>query len=119
MCARRKQSDKENAGQDLMVKMFHLVLYVRLPPNHSNRILKPDNADDWKAPIVGGNNTSMAENYYLLFKPLPVGGNHTIRIRSHTTTASSESTSRARCCKVEYQGITLKENIKCIPVHRN
>ncbi|MGC2426084.1 MAG: hypothetical protein WA421_03540 [Nitrososphaeraceae archaeon] len=38
-----------------------------------NFIIKPDNADDWKAPIVGGNNTSMAENYYLFFKPLPVG----------------------------------------------
>jgi hypothetical protein len=36
-------------------------------------ILKPDNADNWPAPIAGGNNTSMAENYYLLFKPLPVG----------------------------------------------
>lgn len=42
-------------------------------------IIKPENADDWKAPIVGGNNTSMAENYYLLFKPLPVG-NHTIEL---------------------------------------
>jgi hypothetical protein len=42
-------------------------------------ILKSDNADDWKAPIVGGNNTSMAENYYLLFKPLPVG-DHTIEL---------------------------------------
>ena len=42
-------------------------------------IIKPENADDWKAPIVGGNNTSMAENYYLLFKPLPVG-DHTIEL---------------------------------------
>jgi hypothetical protein len=42
-----------------------------------NFIVNPDNADDWKAPIVGGNNTSMAENYYLFFKPLPVG-DHTI-----------------------------------------
>jgi hypothetical protein len=38
-----------------------------------NFIIKPENAEDWEAPIVGGNNTSMAENYYLLFKPLPVG----------------------------------------------
>jgi hypothetical protein len=42
-------------------------------PQPFNFIIKPDNADDWKAPIVGGNNTSMAENYYLFFKPLPVG----------------------------------------------
>jgi hypothetical protein len=39
----------------------------------------PDNAFDWKAPIVGGNNTSMAENYYLFFKPLPLG-DHTIQL---------------------------------------
>lgn len=38
-----------------------------------NFVIKPENADDWDAPIVGGNNTSMAENYYLFFKPLPVG----------------------------------------------
>jgi hypothetical protein len=44
-----------------------------------NFIIKPENADDWKAPIVGGNNTSMAENYYLFFKPLPVG-DHTIQV---------------------------------------
>jgi hypothetical protein len=42
-------------------------------------IVQPENADDAKAPIVGGNNTSMAENYYLLFKPLPVG-HHTIEL---------------------------------------
>ena len=35
--------------------------------------MRPDNADECKEPIVGGNNTSMAENYYLFFKPLPVG----------------------------------------------
>ena len=39
--------------------------------------MRPDNADECKEPIVGGNNTSMAENYYLFFKPLPVG-DHTI-----------------------------------------
>ncbi|HZE78491.1 MAG TPA: hypothetical protein VE089_08085 [Nitrososphaeraceae archaeon] len=38
-----------------------------------NFIIRPDNSQDWKAPIVGGNNTSMAEDYYLFFKPLPVG----------------------------------------------
>jgi hypothetical protein len=44
-----------------------------------NFIIHPDNSDDWKAPIVGGNNYSMAENYYLFFKPLPVG-DHTIEL---------------------------------------
>jgi hypothetical protein len=44
-----------------------------------NFIVPSDNAFDWKAPIVGGNNTSMAEQYYLLFKPLPVG-DHTIEL---------------------------------------
>jgi hypothetical protein len=38
-----------------------------------------DNAYDWKSPIVNGNNTSMAENYYLLFKPLPIG-RHTVEL---------------------------------------
>ena len=42
-------------------------------------VIKPDNADDWEKPIVGGNNTSMAENYYLFFKPLPIG-DHTIEL---------------------------------------
>lgn len=42
-------------------------------------IIKPDNAEDWEKPIVGGNNTAMAENYYLFFKPLPIGG-HTIEL---------------------------------------
>ncbi len=44
-----------------------------------NFIVPPDNAFEWKAPIVGGNNTSMAEHYYLFFKPLPVG-DHTIEL---------------------------------------
>jgi hypothetical protein len=44
-----------------------------------NFIVPPDNPYGWKAPIVGGNNTSMAENYYLFFKPLPVG-DHTIEL---------------------------------------
>jgi hypothetical protein len=39
-----------------------------------------DNPYGWKAPIVGGNNTSMAEHYYLFFKPLPVG-DHTIELQ--------------------------------------
>jgi hypothetical protein len=44
-----------------------------------NFIVPPDNPYEWKAPIVGGNNTSMSENYYLFFKPLPVG-DHTIEL---------------------------------------
>jgi hypothetical protein len=36
-----------------------------------------DNVFEWPAPIAGGNNTSMAENYYLFFKPMPLG-DHTI-----------------------------------------
>jgi hypothetical protein len=44
-----------------------------------NLIVPAENAFEWKAPIVGGNNTSMAENYYLFFKPLPVG-DHTIEL---------------------------------------
>jgi hypothetical protein len=42
-----------------------------------NFIVPADNAFSFPAPIAGGNNTSMAENYYLFFKPLPVG-DHTI-----------------------------------------
>jgi hypothetical protein len=38
-----------------------------------NYIVPQNNAFDWKAPIAGGNNTSMAENFYLFFKPLPLG----------------------------------------------
>lgn len=38
-----------------------------------NYIVPADNAFSFPAPIAGGNNTSMAENYYLFFKPLPVG----------------------------------------------
>ncbi|HKG87963.1 MAG TPA: hypothetical protein VKA95_06525 [Nitrososphaeraceae archaeon] len=44
-----------------------------------NFIVPLNNAFEWKAPIVGGNNTSMAENYYLFFKLLPVG-DHTIEL---------------------------------------
>ena len=42
-------------------------------------IVPSDNAFEFQAPIVGGNNTSMAEDYYLLFNPLPVG-DHTIEV---------------------------------------
>ena len=38
-----------------------------------NYIVPPGNAFEWKDPVAGGNNTSMAENFYLFFKPLPVG----------------------------------------------
>lgn len=39
-----------------------------------------DNPFEFRVLIVGGNNTSMAENYYLFFKPLPVG-DHTIELQ--------------------------------------
>jgi hypothetical protein len=45
-----------------------------------NFIIKPNNSDDRKVPIVGGNNTSMAEHSYLFFKQLPVG-DHTIELQ--------------------------------------
>jgi hypothetical protein len=38
-----------------------------------NYVVPNDNALEFPPPIAGGNNTSMAESYYLLFKPLPVG----------------------------------------------
>jgi hypothetical protein len=38
-----------------------------------NLNIPPDNAYEYSAPVVGKNNTSMAEHYYLFFKPLPVG----------------------------------------------
>ena len=44
-----------------------------------NYIVPQDNAFEFPTPIAGGNNTSMAENYYLFFKPLPVG-DHTIEL---------------------------------------
>jgi hypothetical protein len=42
-----------------------------------NFIVPQDNAFAFPTPIAGGNNYSMAEDYYLFFKPLPVG-DHTI-----------------------------------------
>lgn len=44
-----------------------------------NYIVPSENALDYSPPIAWGNNTSMAENYYLFFKPLPVG-DHTINV---------------------------------------
>ena len=44
-----------------------------------NLNIPPDNAYEYSAPVVGKNNTSMAEHYYLFFKPLPVG-DHTIEL---------------------------------------
>jgi hypothetical protein len=54
-------------------------LYRQTTSKPFNLIVPPDNPFEWKAPIVGGNNTSMAEHYYLFFKPLPVG-DHTIEL---------------------------------------
>ena len=45
-----------------------------------NYIVPQDNSFQYTAPIAGGNNTSMAENFYLLFKPLAVG-DHTIELQ--------------------------------------
>jgi hypothetical protein len=39
---------------------------------------------EWQRPIAGGNNTAMAESYYLLFKPLPVG-HHTLATDSRAS----------------------------------
>lgn len=36
-------------------------------------LVPEDNPFEWGEPIVGGNNTAMAENYFLLFKSLPIG----------------------------------------------
>lgn len=44
-----------------------------------NYIVPKDNPFSYSAPIVGGNNTSMAESYFLFFKPLPIG-DHTINV---------------------------------------
>ena len=58
-------------GQDVSSNIVH-----QSTSQPFNFIVPPDNAFEWKAPIVGRNNTSMTEHYYL-FKPLPVG-DHTI-----------------------------------------
>jgi hypothetical protein len=58
-----------------------------------NLNIPPDNPFEYRAPIVGENNTSMAEDYYLFFKPLPVG-DHTIElhvIRYPPSPASQEN----------------------------
>ena len=57
-------------------KMRSLVHYLQTTSQPFKLVIKPDNADDWKKPIGGGNNTSMAENYYLFFKPLPNWTSH-------------------------------------------
>jgi hypothetical protein len=44
-----------------------------------NYIVPQDNAFQYPQPIAGGTNYSMAENYYLLFKPLPIG-HHIIQL---------------------------------------
>ena len=43
-------------------------------------VVNQNNPYQWGKPIVGGNNTSMAQNYYLFFKSLPVGP-HTIELK--------------------------------------
>jgi hypothetical protein len=49
---------------------FNIILQTTSKP--FNYIVPADNALSYTAPIAGGNNTSMAENYYLFFKPLSV-----------------------------------------------
>ena len=45
-----------------------------------NYIVLLVNAFDWQRPLAGGNNTTMAENYYLFFKPMPIG-DHSIELK--------------------------------------
>jgi hypothetical protein len=45
-----------------------------------NYVVPLVNAFDWQRPLAGGNNTAMAENYYLFFNPMPVG-DHTIELK--------------------------------------
>ena len=53
---------------------------IRNPPHRLSIIsCLRNNSADFKAPIVGGHNYSMAENYYLFFKSLPIGY-HTINL---------------------------------------
>jgi hypothetical protein len=70
-----------------------------------NLNIPPTNTFDYGADIVSENNTSMAENYYLFFKPLPVG-DHTIELHvirdPHNNPASAEN-------------LEAKWNIKVVP----
>jgi hypothetical protein len=53
---------------------------VRQTTSQPFKFIAPaDNPFGFSPPIAGGNNTSMAENFYLFFKPLPVG-DHTIEV---------------------------------------
>jgi hypothetical protein len=45
-----------------------------------NYVVPLVNAFDWQPPLAGGNNSAMAENYYLFFQPMPVG-DHTIELK--------------------------------------
>ena len=45
-----------------------------------NYIVPLVNAFDWQRPLASGNNTAMAENYYLFFKPMPIG-DHSIELK--------------------------------------
>jgi hypothetical protein len=70
-----------------------------------NYIVPQVNAYDWKAPIVGRNNTSMAENFYLLFKPMPVG-DHTIEL---------EVIKQPPQPNIPIQNLAAKWHIKVVP----
>jgi hypothetical protein len=68
-----------------------------------NLNIPPNNTFDYRVPIVSENNTSMAEDYYLFFKPLPVG-DHTIELHviRHSPPAEPEN-------------LRAKWNIKVVP----
>jgi hypothetical protein len=61
-------------GKDVSSKIVH-----QTTSQPFNYIVPVENAFEWQAPIAGGNNTSMAENFYLFFKPMPIG-DHTIEL---------------------------------------
>src|SRR4029077_12303645 len=59
-----------------------------------NYIVPKDNPFSYSAPIVGGNNTSMAESYFLFFQTIAYWRSYN-KCRSYTTTSPSKSTCRA------------------------
>ena len=55
--------------------------------------IPPENAVAYKTPPSGGNNTSMAENYYLFFKPNPSWTVQPYNFRSDTSSHCKDTTS--------------------------
>ena len=60
-----------------------------------NFVVPLDNAFDFKPPIAGGNNTSMAENYYLFLQTF-ASWTSLDRIESDTSSLTSQPTRRTR-----------------------